>query len=101
MRRAGVPAEFLAPRSKPEIAIEEIDRLRAAGLLRGWVRDEPLPQALRYANACGAIVVSRHGCAPAMPPAAAPSSRISRRASPMSPRALCVGMGPTFWPAAL
>jgi 5-dehydro-2-deoxygluconokinase len=38
-----------------------------AGLLRGWVRDEPLAQALRYANACGAIVVSRHGCAPAMP----------------------------------
>ena len=38
-----------------------------AGLLRGWVRDEPLPHALRYANACGAIVVSRHGCAPAMP----------------------------------
>ncbi len=38
-----------------------------AGLLRGWVRNEPLRQALRYANACGAIVVSRHGCAPAMP----------------------------------
>ncbi|MCW5634428.1 MAG: 5-dehydro-2-deoxygluconokinase [Rubrivivax sp.] len=38
-----------------------------AGLLRGYVRDEPLPQALRYANACGALVVSRHGCAPAMP----------------------------------
>lgn len=38
-----------------------------AGLLRGWVRREPLTQALRYANACGAIVVSRHGCAPAMP----------------------------------
>jgi 5-dehydro-2-deoxygluconokinase len=38
-----------------------------AGLLRGWVRDEPLAQALRYANACGANVVSRHGCAPAMP----------------------------------
>jgi 5-dehydro-2-deoxygluconokinase len=38
-----------------------------AGLLRGWVRDEPLAQALRYANACGALVVSRHGCAPAMP----------------------------------
>jgi 5-dehydro-2-deoxygluconokinase len=30
------------------------------------VRDEPLGDALRYANACGAIVVSRHGCAPAM-----------------------------------
>jgi 5-dehydro-2-deoxygluconokinase len=38
-----------------------------AGLLRGWVRNEPLPDALRYANACGALVVSRHGCAPAMP----------------------------------
>jgi 5-dehydro-2-deoxygluconokinase len=38
-----------------------------AGLLRGWVRGEPLAQAMRYANACGAIVVSRHGCAPAMP----------------------------------
>lgn len=38
-----------------------------AGLLRGWVRHEPLANALRYANACGAIVVSRHGCAPAMP----------------------------------
>ncbi|MEO7152252.1 MAG: 5-dehydro-2-deoxygluconokinase [Burkholderiaceae bacterium] len=37
-----------------------------AGLLRGWVLDEPLVDALRYANACGAIVVSRHGCAPAM-----------------------------------
>jgi 5-dehydro-2-deoxygluconokinase len=40
-----------------------------AGLLRGWVRDEPLANALRYANACGALVVSRHGCAPAMPSA--------------------------------
>jgi 5-dehydro-2-deoxygluconokinase len=38
-----------------------------AGLLRGWVRREPLPRSLGYANACGAIVVSRHGCAPAMP----------------------------------
>lgn len=38
-----------------------------AGLLRGWVRDEPLERALAYANACGALVVSRHGCAPAMP----------------------------------
>jgi 5-dehydro-2-deoxygluconokinase len=37
-----------------------------AGLLRGWVPGEPLANALRYANACGAIVVSRHGCAPAM-----------------------------------
>lgn len=38
-----------------------------AGFLRGWLRDEPLDACCRYANACGAIVVSRHGCSPAMP----------------------------------
>src|SRR4029077_4293277 len=37
------------------------------GFLRGWLRDEPLEQCCRLGNACGAIVVSRHGCAPAMP----------------------------------
>lgn len=38
-----------------------------AGFLRGWLRGEPLETCCDYANACGAIVVSRHGCAPAMP----------------------------------
>jgi 5-dehydro-2-deoxygluconokinase len=38
-----------------------------AGFLRGWLRDEPLQLACDLANACGAIVVSRHGCSPAMP----------------------------------
>ena len=38
-----------------------------AGFLRGWLRDEPLERCAAYANACGALVVSRHGCAPAMP----------------------------------
>jgi 5-dehydro-2-deoxygluconokinase len=38
-----------------------------AGFLRGWLRDEPIERCCEYANACGAIVVSRHGCAPAMP----------------------------------
>jgi 5-dehydro-2-deoxygluconokinase len=37
-----------------------------AGFLRGWLRGEPLPVCCEFANACGAIVVSRHGCAPAM-----------------------------------
>lgn len=37
-----------------------------AGFLRGWLRDEPLSTCCRYANACGALVVSRHACAPAM-----------------------------------
>ena len=38
-----------------------------AGLLRGWLKSEPLQRCCEWANACGAVVVSRHGCAPAMP----------------------------------
>jgi 5-dehydro-2-deoxygluconokinase len=38
-----------------------------AGFLRGWLRNASIEKCCRYANACGAIVVSRHGCAPAMP----------------------------------
>jgi len=39
----------------------------SAGFLSGWVRGEDYDRCTRYANACGALVVSRHGCAPAMP----------------------------------
>jgi 5-dehydro-2-deoxygluconokinase len=39
----------------------------ASGFLSGWLRDAPLPECARAANASGALVVSRHGCAPAMP----------------------------------
>lgn len=38
-----------------------------SGLLRGLLGGEDLKAALRMANACGALVVSRHGCAPASP----------------------------------
>lgn len=38
-----------------------------SGFLRGWLRDEPIESCCAYANACGALVVSRHGCAPAIP----------------------------------
>lgn len=38
-----------------------------SGLLRGWLRGESWETSAAYANACGALVVSRHGCAPAMP----------------------------------
>jgi 5-dehydro-2-deoxygluconokinase len=39
----------------------------AAGFLRGWLRDEAWERCGLWGNACGAIVVARHGCAPAMP----------------------------------
>lgn len=38
-----------------------------AGLLRGLLREATWEQAMIYANACGAIVVSRHGCSVAIP----------------------------------
>lgn len=38
-----------------------------SGLLRGYLNNEGWEQACHYANACGALVVSRHGCSPAMP----------------------------------
>ena len=39
----------------------------AAGLMTGLLTGKDFAQAARLANACGAIVVSRHACAPAMP----------------------------------
>ncbi|KCV82787.1 ribokinase-like domain-containing protein [Actibacterium atlanticum] len=43
-----------------------------SGLLKGWMASDGLddvdwPMALKYANACGAFAVSRHGCTPAYP----------------------------------
>jgi 5-dehydro-2-deoxygluconokinase len=38
-----------------------------SGLLKGWLDGEAWPTALKYANACGAFAVSRHGCTPAYP----------------------------------
>ena len=38
-----------------------------AGLMTGLLSGQDFRDAARIANACGALVVSRHGCAPAMP----------------------------------
>ncbi len=38
-----------------------------SGLTKGWLDGETWPNALKYANACGAFAVSRHGCTPAYP----------------------------------
>lgn len=38
-----------------------------AGLLRGWLGGESWERSCEFANACGAIVVSRNSCAPATP----------------------------------
>ncbi len=38
-----------------------------SGFLSGWLNSKPLAECARLGNACGALVVSRHGCTPAMP----------------------------------
>lgn len=52
-----------------------------SGLLRGYINGESWEQCCRYANACGALVVSRHGCAPAMPTKAELDDYLSRAES--------------------
>ena len=67
-----IPGELDGGIAGPGFPVEVFNVLGAgdafmAGFLRGWLRDEPLERCAAYANACGALVVSRHGCAPAMP----------------------------------
>ncbi len=38
-----------------------------SGFLCGWLNGQSLTECGRLGNACGALVVSRHGCTPAMP----------------------------------
>lgn len=69
-----IPASIESGTIAPGFPVEVFNVLGAgdafmAGFLRGWLRDEPVDRCCQYANACGAIVVSRHGCAPAMPTA--------------------------------
>lgn len=56
-----------------------------SGLLRGWLRGENWQTSATYANACGALVVSRHGCAPAMPTEAELFDYLARRSEVLRP----------------
>ncbi len=67
-----IPASLDAAFNGKGVEVEVLNVLGAgdafsAGFLSGWVRGEDYDSCCRYANACGALVVSRHGCAPAMP----------------------------------
>ena len=67
-----IPASLDAAFNGSGVSVEVLNVLGAgdafsAGFLSGWVRGEDYDASARYANACGALVVSRHGCAPAMP----------------------------------
>ncbi|WP_349365488.1 MAG: 5-dehydro-2-deoxygluconokinase [Nitratireductor rhodophyticola] len=67
-----IPAHLDDGQTGPGFPIEIFNVLGAgdgffAGLLKGWLEDADWPTALKYANACGAFAVSRHGCTPAYP----------------------------------
>ncbi|MBE3636853.1 bifunctional 5-dehydro-2-deoxygluconokinase/5-dehydro-2-deoxyphosphogluconate aldolase [Mangrovicoccus algicola] len=67
-----IPATLDEGEAGPGFPIEVFNVLGAgdgffSGLLKGWMEDESWPVALKYANACGAFAVSRHGCTPAYP----------------------------------
>lgn len=67
-----IPAAIDDALTEPGERIEVLNVLGAgdafaSGLLAGLLRGKDFAEAACIANACGAIVVSRHGCAPAMP----------------------------------
>jgi 5-dehydro-2-deoxygluconokinase len=67
-----IPASLDAAYNYRGVEVEVLNVLGAgdafiAGFLKGWLAGEDYDVCSRYANACGALVVSRHGCAPAMP----------------------------------
>ncbi len=67
-----IPASLDAAFNGKGVNVEVLNVLGAGdafngGFLSGWLKGEDYDACTRYANACGALVVSRHGCAPAMP----------------------------------
>ncbi len=67
-----IPGSLDEGEAGPGFPIEVFNVLGAgdgfmSGLLKGWLDGEDWPTALKYANACGAFAVSRHGCTPAYP----------------------------------
>ncbi|MCB1497752.1 MAG: 5-dehydro-2-deoxygluconokinase [Bauldia sp.] len=67
-----IPARLEDGQSGPGFPVDVFNVLGAgdgfmSGLLKGWLDGEDWPTTLKYANACGALAVSRHGCTPAYP----------------------------------
>jgi len=67
-----IPGSLEDGQSGPGYPVEVFNVLGAgdgfmSGLLKGWLADQDWQTALKYANACGAFAVSRHGCTPAYP----------------------------------
>jgi 5-dehydro-2-deoxygluconokinase len=69
---ASIPDNLEAGISAASFPVEVLNSTGAgdaylAGFLLAWIRDEDWETCCRFGNACGATVVSRHGCSAAMP----------------------------------
>ncbi|KAF1010085.1 MAG: 5-dehydro-2-deoxygluconokinase [Pseudomonas fluorescens] len=67
-----IPARLEDGAIYPGVRVEVLNVLGAgdafmSGFLSGWLKDADDQRCCQLANACGALVVSRHACAPAMP----------------------------------
>lgn len=56
-----------------------------SGFLSGWLAGEAPARCALLGNACGALVVSRHGCTPAMPGKRELETFLARRPTPRQP----------------
>jgi 5-dehydro-2-deoxygluconokinase len=65
--RAGAAPADVAPFPVDVLNVLGAGDAFASGLLYGYLQGWPLERAARFGNACGAIVVTRHGCANFMP----------------------------------
>ncbi|WP_413738479.1 bifunctional 5-dehydro-2-deoxygluconokinase/5-dehydro-2-deoxyphosphogluconate aldolase [Sodalis sp. RH21] len=85
-----IPADWDDVRLHSGVRVDVLNVLGAgdafmSGLLRGYLNDEGWDKACRFANACGALVVSRHGCAPAMPTKVELDDYLQREKSVLQP----------------
>ena len=67
-----IPDDLDEGDSAPGVQVEVLNTVGAgdaflSGFLHGWLEGEDWESCARLGNACGALVVSRHGCTPAMP----------------------------------
>ena len=67
-----IPARLEDGAIYPGVRVDVLNVLGAGdafmlGFLSGWLEDATDERCCQLANACGALVVSRHACAPAMP----------------------------------
>ncbi|WP_321915961.1 MULTISPECIES: bifunctional 5-dehydro-2-deoxygluconokinase/5-dehydro-2-deoxyphosphogluconate aldolase [Paraburkholderia] len=67
-----IPAALDDARNYRGVQVEVLNVLGAgdafiSGFLKGWLTGADETTCCAFANACGALVVSRHACAPAMP----------------------------------